>query len=353
MNKRLRIGLLVILSVAAIAILSGVIFITVAQGEDPSDINATIAELDGVAEVRNSEQEQFSLVNIGFIIDSIMQLQTREESRARLDLSTGSIVRLGPKTIFSITPSATESGDLLSRIELEVGKIWIVLKGGSIDVNTPGGLASVRGSYMSVWVEPETNVITVMCLEGHCGYENLAGSVALTSGQKIISADPNILPTIEKMDETDIQSWLDNCPESADIIPFIQHLIASSTPSLTPDSTPTSTNTATRTPTPSRTATLMGTRIVTPFRTASVTPTPTRTSSFFNPTATQVSQPSATDAPTQPGPSTATAQPPAPTATQPPPQPTATDVPPPTATDVPPPTATDVPPPTATQLPYP
>src|SRR4030067_3095198 len=100
-----------------------------------------------------------------------MQLQTKEESRVRLDLSTGSILRLGQLTVFSLDPPTPASGGVLSRIELQVGKVWIVLNGGSLDVNTPGGLASVRGSYMSVWVKRNSNEIIVCCLEGSCSYQ--------------------------------------------------------------------------------------------------------------------------------------------------------------------------------------
>ncbi|MFZ2097446.1 MAG: FecR domain-containing protein, partial [Anaerolineales bacterium] len=177
------------------------------------NLSAKLSEIAGIVEVRNSVQENYNLVNDGYTLNMVQQLQTQQQSKVRLDLSTGSIVRLGQSTIFSLAQTQDASSSGLSLLTMQLGKMWIVLKGGSIDVNTPGGLASVRGSYISVWVDPDTNFITVMCLEGHCNFTNNAGTVELTSAQKVISIDPNILPVVQPMDMSDIQSWLDNCPE--------------------------------------------------------------------------------------------------------------------------------------------
>ncbi|OGO13101.1 MAG: hypothetical protein A2Y53_07695 [Chloroflexi bacterium RBG_16_47_49] len=383
-SKRLRISIIVLLSVLTVLTIAVAIIAFLPSSASGLDLSAKLSELVGVVEVRNGAQDKFSQVNEGFVLKAIMQLQTKEESRARLDLSTGSIVRLGQNTIFSLDPPTASSGGVLSRIELQVGRVWIILKGGSLDVNTPSGLASVRGSYMSVWVEPITNRITVCCLEGTCRYKNAAGAVEMTSGQKIVSSDTNILPTVEKMDQTDIKSWIDNSPESAVIIPRVSYLVASSTPSLTPDATlatnststltPTATPTITSTPclgtytptatfqfTPTQTYTPTATNTVPPLPGASPTatvtntPTPTPTSTpclgaysptvnyystptgtktpTFTPTRTRVAPPSPLNTPTEPG-----SQPP--TATEPPP-------PPPTSTEPPP------PPPTPTANPYP
>jgi hypothetical protein len=172
---------------------------------------------------------------------TIMQLQTKEKSRASLDLTSGSIVRLGQNNIISLDPPAAGGDGVLSRLELQVGRVWVILNGGALDVNTPGGLASVRGSYMSVWVKKDSNEIIVCCLEGSCSYQNAGGIVNLTTGQKIISTDTNVAPAVQPMDQADIQDWQDNSPESSVIIPQVVPLVATSTPTIAPtiSSTPT------------------------------------------------------------------------------------------------------------------
>ncbi len=394
MNLRipLRVRNIIIITLAAVLVVGLAIVIASPSGASSNNLSAKLSEIIGIVQVRNGSQASFDPVNNGFLLNEIMQLQTQQESKVRLDLSTGSIVRLGQSTIFSLESQQAGSGGVLSKIKLQVGRLWAVLNGGSLDVTTPAGLASVRGSYMSVWVEAATGTVAVSCLEGHCAYQNAAGDVEMTSGQKITSSNPNTLPTIEKMDQADLQSWRDNCPESAAVIPQVINLLATSTPTLS--LTPTSTGTVTSTPTLSlsalltltaappsgpgtgtpallgsltatfnaaQTATLTPRGTITPTSTRGTQPAgvPTNTSappgSTPLPTSTSLPGPTTTSLP---GP-TATSLP-APSNTPPPapsntplPPPTNTPLPPPTSTPLPPPTNTPVPPPTNTPVPYP
>ena len=273
-KKRLRTQKLVPIIIVAVLVSGVVIFVTLPSNAKSIDLTAMLSELVGVVQVRNSTKDLYNQVNSGFLLKSKMQLQTKESSRVRMDLSTGSIVRLGPSTIFSLDQQQSAIQGGLSKVELQIGMVWVILKGGSIDVNTPAGLASVRGSYMFVWVEPNTERITVTCLEGHCGFSNKAGDVEMTSGQKIISSNPNLLPGIEKMDQADVQIWLDNSPEAASVVSQISGLVATSTPSWTP--TATVTNTSTVSLTPSLTPTTLSSLALLP-ETATITPTVTPT----------------------------------------------------------------------------
>jgi hypothetical protein len=97
-------------------------------------------------------------------------------------------------------------------------------------VDTPRGIASVRGSYMSVWVQKSTNDIIVCCLEGSCTFKNSGGLVNLTTGQKIVSSDTNIKPAVQPMDQGDMQDWQENSPESIAIVTQVAPLAVTSTP---------------------------------------------------------------------------------------------------------------------------
>ncbi|MFZ2097445.1 MAG: FecR family protein [Anaerolineales bacterium] len=240
-HNGIKIGIIVLLSLVAIAIIGVLIFVALPTRANIIDFSAKLSEILGVVEVRNSEQDQYNPVNNGFILKKVMQLQTKEESRVRLDLSSGSIIRLGQMTVFSLDPPNPLSNGVLSNIELQVGRVWIVLKGGSLEVNTPRGIASVRGSYMSVWVKSSSDDIIVCCLEGSCTYQNDGGIVYLTTGQKIISSDTNVKPTAQPMDQADMQDWRDNSPESSAIVSQVAPLVVTSTPTsiLSIESTPT------------------------------------------------------------------------------------------------------------------
>jgi hypothetical protein len=284
---------IVLLSITAALIICvvivGVAYLKLPLSPTTLALRAALSEIVGIVDVRNSAQDQPNQVNNGFVLQSSQQLQTKEDSKVRLDLSSGSIVRIGPSTIFSLASEQTGAQGGLSQIELQAGRVWVILKGGSLNVNTPAGLASVRGSYMSVWVEPNTNRITVCCLEGKCGFQDKAGDVDMTSGQKIVSSNTNTVPPVEKMDQIDVQSWLDNSPEAGPIVPQITSLMASSTASATTTASETATNTATitttvtatvtLTPSPSATATSTFTKTATyaPLFTLTSPPKPTRT----------------------------------------------------------------------------
>ncbi len=255
-ERRISARTIIIITIVAIlvigAALATVLILGLSTGTKISDLTAKFSEIVGSVEVKKGAQDQYSPVNDGFLMTTAMQLQTMPDSRVRLDLSTGSIVRVGASTIFSLNSQQSNSNGALSQLELQAGRIWIVLNGGNIDVSTPGGVASVRGSYMFVWVVPNTATTTVCCLEGVCQYSNGGGIVNLTSGQKVITSDPNTLPTIQKMDQSDVQLWLDNVPEAGSIVPQVESLIATSTPtenSVVP--TDTLTPTITLTPTSS------------------------------------------------------------------------------------------------------
>ena len=133
---------------------------------------ATLSELQGSVEIMNPGQTEVTPAGDGMTITEGGQIQTGEDGRVRLDLSTGTMIRLAPNTSFLLASNAETEDGLFTRIQLAAGRIWIVLTGGSMDVETPSGVASVRGSYMSVWVDPETEDVWVTCLEGWCQAEN-------------------------------------------------------------------------------------------------------------------------------------------------------------------------------------
>lgn len=102
LSKRLSTRKVVLLSIIAILVIGLAIIATLPSVSRSQDLSALLSEMVGVVEVRNGGQDQYNQVNNGFLLKAIMQLQTKEESRVRLDLSTKSIVRLGKMTIFSL-----------------------------------------------------------------------------------------------------------------------------------------------------------------------------------------------------------------------------------------------------------
>ncbi|MRR31056.1 hypothetical protein EG834_12205, partial [bacterium] len=83
------------------------------------------------------------------------QALSGENSRARLDLTPdGTIIRIGPNTLFTLEELGTDPANPSAKLRLDFGQLWIILNGGSLEVESDYGDAAVRGSYMSVAFDP-------------------------------------------------------------------------------------------------------------------------------------------------------------------------------------------------------
>jgi len=210
-----------------------------------AEVTASLAEVTGLVEMKNPDQAAFTAAENGTSLQVQGQVRTGDDGRAALQLSTGSIVRVAPSSLFTLEVMEPASDGLLTRLKLEAGKLWIVLNGGSIDVETPSGLASVRGSFMSVWVDPDTGNVWVGCLEGWCVAGNDSGTLDLIAGQGGIlytfdpaGATPPPPPLLRTLTQDEIDEFLENNPELNEVMDAII-ATASALPGQTDVPTPT------------------------------------------------------------------------------------------------------------------
>jgi len=187
-----------------------------------SPLSAGLSELSGTVGMKESSEADFAQAQAGMSLNVNGQVQTGEDGRVRLDLSSGTIIRLVPSTLFTLASNEPSGDGLATRLKMEVGKIFIILNGGSMDVETPSGVASVQGSYMMVEVDPITKDVYLTCLEGDCSASNPAGTIKFTDGQKTIlfHAGPDgkyEAPELQDMTEEDFQAWLDENPEAKEV----------------------------------------------------------------------------------------------------------------------------------------
>ncbi|HEY2979781.1 MAG TPA: FecR family protein [Anaerolineales bacterium] len=228
----------------------------------PITLTASLSELDGTVKLKPAGQQEFSEATGSSVLEAGGQVQTGDDGRVRLDLSNGTIVRVAPSSLFTLASiDATDSG-LNTKLDLQLGEVFIILNGGTMDVETPSGVASVRGSFMGlqlVEVAPGIFDVIVTCLEGDCGAENEAGSADLTDGQRTIlfHQDPvtglYTAPEIGLMTPDDLQHWLDENPEAAAIFTQVANTKTALAPSNTPEPTFTDVPPATDTPQPTDT----------------------------------------------------------------------------------------------------
>lgn len=186
-------------------------------------LSAKLSELSGKVDTKQAGEDRFVPATPDTVLQVNGQVQTGDDGRVRLDLSSGTIIRVAPSTLFTLVSNEEVSGGLATKLKLEIGKIFIILHGGSAEVETPSGVASVRGSYMKVEVDPETGDVYVTCLEGECTASNPAGSINFGAGERVIlyRRDPAtgnwIAPNAEPMTPEEFREWLDNNPEAREL----------------------------------------------------------------------------------------------------------------------------------------
>lgn len=221
----------IFLLVALLALTSIVCVGSVGEGggppeADPNPLTAILTELSGTVQVLKPADGFLSDAFDGQTIVVSDQVLTHADGRARINFSNGTMLRISPLSTFTMEALHTTDEGAYARLKLEIGKLWIILRGGSIEVDTPSGLASVRGSYLFVWVQPETNQTRITCLEGECGLGNGAGTVDLVAGQTGLITDPDTAPEKGRMSDEDVDEWLKENPEATEVIPPLTATVA-------------------------------------------------------------------------------------------------------------------------------
>lgn len=231
---------------------------------EPGGRTATIGEIINTVEARESFEAEFSQVEDGLVLTVGGQLRTGAESGTRVDFSEGAIVRLGENSFLTIDANTNAGGDPFTSFQFGIGKLWASITGGSLEVNTPIGVATVRGSYAFFEYVPgdpndvNDDTLTVKCLEGSCRAENDTVDEKLGNLEQITLTGGGDEFIRERLDFDDVQEFVDNNPEVGGAL--VATLIAAPPPTDTP-ATPSAilptdtgtsfpTDTATSAPTP-------------------------------------------------------------------------------------------------------
>lgn len=180
--------------------------------------SAQLSELKNEVQAMRQAGEPFTVAREGDVVVLGGRVSTGAESKVRLDLTEGTIVRLGAETEFTVETLTQDAADPFTRIQLLTGQLWVILNGGSLEVETSVGVAAVRGSYLGVNYDPQTRYLTVTCLEGQCGLSNNQGEVELTDGQssEIVGDEPPA--PVEELTYEEIQDWIEENPEAEIIV---------------------------------------------------------------------------------------------------------------------------------------
>jgi hypothetical protein len=281
MSKSIR-NLLGIVTVAALTLAACGPKATAAPA---GGISATVSDIVNTVLGRPAEAGDFAQVASGFVLQIGGGVKTEDSSSAKLQFSDGSIVRVGSNSSFALK-SSTTTGGALTTLQLELGKIFVYVSGGTMQVETPVGVASVKGSWASFAFDPgdpndpNDDKLIIECVEGDCEAHNAAGQITLGNFQGAVLTLGGAGGATE-LSGAALQAFFD---QNKDVATALAGTLtaaapkASNTPTATTAPADTATPLPTNTPTPTNTATPRPTRVPptdTPEPTVTDTPVPT------------------------------------------------------------------------------
>jgi len=174
-----------------------IIFVTTPTPPAPAtsssaERTAKITQIKGTVEVRTSSKANWTPAVQDQVMAEGNEIRTGAGSNALIELTEGSHIYLAENTQFALTLLNPFMDSQLTTLDLQNGQVWVLLKGGALDVQTdnPRGIASARNAYMSVELQAPSRVLNVSCLQGVCGF----GSVLIPSGYKLTNAADNQSP---------------------------------------------------------------------------------------------------------------------------------------------------------------
>jgi len=157
-----------------------------AQAQGP-DVALVYRLLQGGQMVVNPNTPTMRTARLGDRLRNGDEVVTSENTRAALRFTDdGSILRINPRSQVQLT-SGDERGAVVRTLELEFGEIWLRVtrrEGANLRVQTPAGVAAVKGTEFLVRVDADS-VTTVITLEGVVEFFNSAGRTDVGAGQKV------------------------------------------------------------------------------------------------------------------------------------------------------------------------
>ena len=182
------------------------------------DRTALIARLTGQVEARPDAASQWAAAAPGLPLTEGSQVRTGADGQAFITFTEGSKVQVGPDTIVTFNIFYPDLNSPLTSLAMSGGRVWVLLSGGALDVETPLGTASARAAYLSVAYDPQTQALSATCLQGTCSF----GDLFIPERSKLIS--PRTAP--EPMTFADFGDWGVNVPEATQLAFYATEAVA-------------------------------------------------------------------------------------------------------------------------------
>src|SRR5688500_6401620 len=88
---------------AITVLMIGILALAACKPKEISALSAALIELTGKVDMKAAGSETLAPASVDSTLDVNGQVQTGDDGRVRLDLSTGTIIRIAPSSMFTLT----------------------------------------------------------------------------------------------------------------------------------------------------------------------------------------------------------------------------------------------------------
>lgn len=182
---------------------------TAAPSATPLPRHATIQGLEGTVQVKAAGAAAFGAAEIGMLLFEGDELQTGDDGAAVLEMDDGTVLDIAANSSLVVQTLDGTSENPVTRFFLNLGQIFSIRgadlpAGASYEIETPNGVAMIRGSAMGISYYEEGGG-EVTCLIGHCGAS--LGDTLLEFGLAKSVTITEAISEIQDMDASQMQEW--------------------------------------------------------------------------------------------------------------------------------------------------
>lgn len=136
-----------------------------------------------------------------------------------VQLDGGSQIVFSAGSVFTISEFGTDPANAKTRVQLDMGEVYVALKGGSLDVITPSGSASVSGSLLGITLVPGSTELVATCMEGVVILQREGVEVTVPPGQRAAVSNENPAPAVGgAMAPAELAGWAVNVTASIEVM---------------------------------------------------------------------------------------------------------------------------------------
>jgi hypothetical protein len=178
-----------------------------------------VGEVINLVTARAAGEGEFTAVNAGYLFASGGQIQTGVDSRAKLVLNDGSILRLAPVTLL-----ANDSPQAQWKFKLENGKVWLSLVGSTLILETRLGTVTLFGNSIEFDYQPgdpanpSDDAFVIQCLQGFCRFQNDRADLQLNDLEQIVIINTGDTVNRLRLSSAQLDEFIANNPETAGIL---------------------------------------------------------------------------------------------------------------------------------------